>query len=146
MQVVSAILYLYSCILLHDKFNHIHVWSEEKIGFKVWHFLSSSRKLKFRLRGRESTETPVFWHIFVMHHIESGTLWKLHEPYFITTISVNASLCPLFIYWLGTIRLMPTFSRQNPSLLEGLFEETNNKTTENMATIDHYHSNEMRHI
>ena len=41
---------------------------------------------------------------------------------------------------------MPTFSRQNPSLLEDLFHETINKTTKNMATIDHHdHGDEMGH-
>ena len=30
--------------------------------------------------------------------------------------------------------------------LEDLFQETINKTTENMATIDHYHGDEMKHV
>ena len=34
---------------------------------------------------------------------------------------------------------MPTFNRQNASLSEGLLQETINKTTKNMANIDHYH-------
>ena len=44
-----------------------------------------------------------------------------------------------------TIGLMPTFNQQTPSLLEDLFHETINKTTKNMANIDHYHVDEMRH-
>ena len=40
---------------------------------------------------------------------------------------------------------MPTFNRQNLSLLEDLFQETINKPTKNMANIDHYHGDEMRH-
>ena len=38
---------------------------------------------------------------------------------------------------------MPTFNQQTPSLLEDLFHETINKTTKNMANIDHYHGDEM---
>ena len=45
---------------------------------------------------------------------------------------------------------MPTFTRQNSSLLEDLFQETfkkSNKTTKNMANIDHYnYSDQMRQM
>ena len=41
---------------------------------------------------------------------------------------------------------MPTFSGQNPSLLEDLFQVTINKTTKNMANIKHYHGDEMIHV
>ena len=44
------------------------------------------------------------------------------------------------------LRLMPTFNRQNPSVLEDLFKKNINKTSKNMATIDHHHSNKMRHM
>ena len=44
-----------------------------------------------------------------------------------------------------TIGLMQTFNQQTLSLLEDLFHETINKTTKNMANIDHYHGDEMRH-
>ena len=40
--------------------------------------------------------------------------------------------------------MMPTFNRQNPSLLKDLFQETINKTTKNMAYIDYFHDDEMR--
>ena len=51
-----------------------------------------------------------------------------------------------FIYILCTIRLMPTFNRQNPCLLKDMFQEIITKTTKNMANIDHYHGDEMRHM
>ena len=35
---------------------------------------------------------------------------------------------------------------QNQHLLEDLFQETNNKRTEDVAKIDHYHGGEMRHM
>ena len=44
------------------------------------------------------------------------------------------------------IRLMPTFHRQTLSLSEDLFQETINKTANNMANFDQYHDEEMRHM
>ena len=50
---------------------------------------------------------------------------------------------------------MPTFNRQSSRLLEDLFQKkkknnnNNNKTinkTKNMANINHYHGDEMRHM
>ena len=38
------------------------------------------------------------------------------------------------------------FNRQNPSLLEDLFQETINEIMTNMANIDHFHGDEMRHM
>ena len=35
---------------------------------------------------------------------------------------------------------------QNPSLLKDLFQETIIKTAKNMANIDHYNGDEMRHM
>ena len=41
---------------------------------------------------------------------------------------------------------MPPFNRQNASLMEDMFQKTINKTTKNIANIDHYHGDEMRHM
>ena len=41
---------------------------------------------------------------------------------------------------------MPNFNRQNPNLFEDIFQETINKTTKNMAYIDHSHGDEMGHM
>ena len=41
---------------------------------------------------------------------------------------------------------MTTSNRQNPSPLEDLFQETINEIKKNMANIDHYHGDEMRHM
>ena len=69
---------------------------------------------------------------YVMQHIKREGLAEA------TCIScVNHIL--LFIFWLCTIRLMPPFYKQNPSLLEDLFQETINKTIKNMANIVYYH-------
>ena len=67
------------------------------------------------------------------------TLQKLSASHFFTIISVDASPCPLLIFLLCSIRLMPTFNRQKAILIKDLFQETNNKTTNNAANIDHYH-------
>ena len=52
-------------------------------------------------------------------------------PHFITLIMVNVSHVLLFVI----IRLMPTFSRQSPSLLEDLFQETIKQRTWITLTI-----------
>ena len=41
---------------------------------------------------------------------------------------------------------MLTMYRQNPSLLEHVLQETVNKATKNMATIDHYQGGKMKHM
>ena len=73
-----------------------------------------------------------------------GTLLKLHVSHFITVILVHV----LYLYfdYVLTNRLIPTFSRQNPSLSKNLFQEIINKMTKIMANIDHCHSNKIRHM
>ena len=78
--------------------------------------------------------------------LKGGTLWKLLVSHFITMIMVNVSHILLFVFWKFTIRWIPTFNRQHSIILEDLFQETINRTTKNMANIDHYHDDEMRHI
>ena len=41
------------------------------------------------------------------------------------------------------VKLMPTFNRQNPILLEDLFQEAINITTKNMARLDNCRSNKV---
>ena len=45
-----------------------------------------------------------------------------------------------------TISLMPHNCRLNLSLLKDLLQVTMNKTTKNVANIDHYDGDEMRHM
>ena len=46
-----------------------------------------------------------------------------------------------------TGRLMSKFNRQNPSLLEDLFQGTIDKATKNIANIgQRHHGDEMRHM
>ena len=82
---------------------------------------------------------------YVMQHIERGTFHKLHVSHFIGTILINANPCPLFIFWLYVLLGWYQPSILNPSIWKICSKTSINKTTNNMANIDHY-TNEMRHM
>ena len=71
------------------------------------------------------------------------TLRKVHVSYFINMIMFNDGHV-LLTFWLCTIKLMKTLNIQNQSHLDEFFQETINMA--NMANIEHYHSDQMRHL
>ena len=104
--------------------------------------LESSRELDYLSTGGLVvlwTDSFLNWGSLWRQHTERGILWKLHVSHFITMIMVNVSHVLLLISLLCTIRLMPTFKRQNPSLLEDLFQEIINMTNK-MTNINYYHA------
>ena len=84
--------------------------------------------------------------IDVMHHIERGTLWKVHVSHFITMIVIDKPCSFIYILITSYQVDMLTFNRQNPSLLEDLLLNTVNKITKNMAKFDRYRGDEVRHM